>query len=128
MHEEHSTITDWSCFEDIEAIEKANSEHYDYPEYDESYDEAGPSRLKKRGFEPDQDLSVKDSKCSSLAKKVKPNEICCEIIDDCLANNVTDVNRKGIDNEICDKTVKDETCPRPGNCEGLMVARMNKLV
>jgi len=24
--------------------------------------------------------------------------------------------------------VKDETCPRPGNCEGLMVARMNKLV
>ncbi|KAH3837589.1 hypothetical protein DPMN_110985 [Dreissena polymorpha] len=26
------------------------------------------------------------------------------------------------------KTVKDENCPRPGNCDGLMVAKMNKLV
>ena len=80
----------------IEAIEKASTEHYDY-EYDESYNEAGPSRLEKRGFEPDEDSSVKDSKFASLAKKFKPNEICSENIDECLANNVTDLYSKGMD-------------------------------
>jgi len=87
----------------IEAIEKASTEHYDY-QYDESYDEAGPSRLEKRGFEPDEDSSVKDSKFASLAKKFKPNENCSENIDECLANNVTDLYRKGMDDEIYEKT------------------------
>ena len=52
---------------------------------------------KKRGFEPDDDSSVKDSKFASLAKKFKPNEICSDNIDECLANNVTDLYSKGMD-------------------------------
>lgn len=63
-----------------------------------------------------------------MAKKFKPTDVCGNDIDEYLANNVTDLFRKGMHEELYEKTVKDENCPRPGNCDGLMVAKMNKLV
>ncbi|KAH3841490.1 hypothetical protein DPMN_114955 [Dreissena polymorpha] len=104
----------------IEAIENYNydcGEYFDQEEMDDN-DEVGPSRLES------EENGEKSSKFASLAKKFKPTEVC--------GTDMTNIWR--ITLLICsekecmknyEKTVEDENFTRPGNCDGLMVAKMN---
>ncbi|KAH3852415.1 hypothetical protein DPMN_094922 [Dreissena polymorpha] len=86
----------------LEAIENFNYDcgYYFDHKVMENYDEAGPSR--KRNLEPEE-KGEKSSKFASLAKKFKPTEVCGTDIDEYLANNVTDLFRKGMYDELYTK-------------------------
>ena len=65
---------------------------------------------------------------SGLSKRFKSVEICGENIDETLAGHVTDLFRKGMDEAQYEQMVKDENIPRPENCEGLQLVRMNRII
>ncbi|KAL4230183.1 hypothetical protein ACF0H5_010568 [Mactra antiquata] len=69
-----------------------------------------------------------DSRFIDMAKRFKMQEYCGDNIDDTLAMNVTDLFRKGIDDERGNEHVKDEQNPRPENCGGLVVVKTNAMV
>lgn len=116
----------------IDAIEQANYYEEDYIDYDDNdYDQTDVS-LKRKNSESEgcslNNETTTPSRFTSLSKKFKSTDICSEDIDSVLADDVSDLFMKGMDEDLYEKTVKDENCPRPGNCEGLTVAKMNKLV
>lgn len=49
-------------------------------------------------------------------------------LDPFLAANVPNFFLKGMNEEQYEKLVKDERTPRPDNCEGLRVVRMDKMI
>ncbi|KAH3842589.1 hypothetical protein DPMN_116087 [Dreissena polymorpha] len=56
-------------------------------------------------------------------------DIVGEDVDPVLAAGINELYSKGMEEELYKKKmVKDENCPRPGICEGLCTAKMNKLV
>lgn len=91
---------------------------YDDEQYTPSF---GPPSPKRSRVDP-------ESRFAGLAKKFKAHEVCSAEVDGVLADNANDLFRKGMDEELYEKTVKDENCARPENCDGLAVAKMNKLV
>lgn len=80
------------------------------------------------------ELSELDSKAEGqsrfacLSKKFKPEDVIDLNIDNVLATTTTNLYRQGMDEKLYENAVKDENCPRPGNAEGLQVAKVNKLV
>lgn len=83
---------------------------------------SGPSTSKRP---PDSDGS---NRFSCLSKRFKTVEVFGPKIDDTLAQNVTDLFRKGMNEEQFDSLIKDENSPRPENCEGLQTVRMNRII
>ncbi len=116
----------------MDAYENTCETQYEEYPYEYEEDECGPSSPKRSCIEPGtsgtRPSAQSNSMFATLSKKFKPAEICSADVDPILADNVNDLFRKGMDSELYEKTVKDENCPRPENCEGLIPAKMNKLV
>lgn len=107
--------------------------------YDESYEEFDPTvYLDEEEYEPPEKRMREDSTAESsaasnsrfaaLANKFKSEEIVADSIDPILAKSVTDMFRKGMPEELYDKMTKDDACPRPSNCDGLVVVKLDKLI
>lgn len=64
-----------------------------------------------------------NSRFSSMAKRFKAVETCDAPIDSVFAENLTELFRKGIDEEIYNDLIKEENNARPENCEGLCVVQ-----
>ncbi|MES9884347.1 MAG: hypothetical protein ABW185_26165 [Sedimenticola sp.] len=75
-----------------------------------------------------QKTDIENSRFSKLSKRFRSVEVCDDDIDSVLAETVTGLFRKGMDDDQYMELVKDETTPRPNNCEGLTVVKTNQLV
>ena len=64
----------------------------------------------------------------SFSKRFKGQKVTDGAIDENLANTVTDLFRKGIDEEQYNALLKDPALSRPENCSGFTVVRCNQLV
>ena len=106
----------------MDNFEQANAYYDDYDDYEE---ESVPKRAR---LDDSCSESEQTSRFADLSKKFKATEVCDENVDEFLADTVTEVYRKGMDPEKYENFVRDEVTPRPGNCEGLVMAKMNKLV
>ena len=106
----------------MDNFEQANAYYDDYDDYEE---ESVPKRAR---LDDSCSESEQTSRFADLSKKFKATEVCDENVDESLADTVTEVYRKGMDPEKYENFVRDEVTPRPGNCEGLVMAKMNKLV
>ena len=53
-----------------------------------------------------------------LSKRIKTRETLGDKIDETLAKNVTDLFGKGMNEDLFGELTKDESNPRPENCEG----------
>lgn len=102
---------------EYEGSEEAGSGECDYE--DECVVSPGPcwSQTEKRKSEE----SSSNSRFASMSKRFKTQEHCDVQIDETLAQNITELFLKGIDDDIYNELVKDETNARPSNCEGLVV-------
>ncbi|KAH3782447.1 hypothetical protein DPMN_160362 [Dreissena polymorpha] len=69
-----------------------------------------------------------DSRFSFLAKRFKGQEKTSSDIDPVLADNITDLFRKGMDDDQYNDLLKDDKLARPANCDGLAVVKCNQLV
>ena len=58
------------------------------------------------------------SKFGSMSKRIKTRETLGDKIDETLAENVTDLFRNGMNEDLFGELTKDESNPRPENCEG----------
>ena len=112
-------------------------ENVDYGEYEDccaDFMDMGPVPCSsKRPYDdscpdPNNNDTVDDSRFSSLAKRFKGQEVTDKDIDSVLANNVTDLFRKGMEEDQYNSLVKDEKLARPANCDGLSVVKCNQLV
>ena len=127
--------------EDLENIEKYDDyghfgKHHD--EYGDFYEEDNEANFSastsgvKRPCEENKDdnnnEAVVDSRFSSLAKKFKGQEVTDKDLDSVLSSNITDLFRKGMEEEQYNELLKDEKLSRPANCEGLSVVKCNLLV
>ena len=111
-------------------VDLETMDYGDY-EYDEEYVDQGPvpcSSKRTHEQDPNNNETVDDSRFSSLAKRFKAQELTDKDIDPVLANNVTDLFRKGIEDEQFANMLKDEKLARPANCDGLSVVKCNQLV
>ncbi|KAH3735487.1 hypothetical protein DPMN_042020 [Dreissena polymorpha] len=125
--------TQLSMVQRIMAIKQGQASFFeegDYYEYDE--EDPGPLKILKPENEGNTDPCAENcsvlSRFSSLASKFKMADICGEDVDPVLAAGINELYSKGMEEELYEKMVKDENCPRPGKCEGLCTAKMNKLV
>ena len=63
-----------------------------------------------------------------MSKRIKTRETLGDQIDETLAKHVTDLFRNGMnEDQFCELT-KDESNPRPENCEELATVKVNQLV
>ncbi|KAH3876592.1 hypothetical protein DPMN_000439 [Dreissena polymorpha] len=75
------------------------------------------------------DEDTNNNSCfSSMAKRFKTVETCDTPIDSVLAENITELFRKGIDEERYNDLIKEENNVRPENCEGMCVVQTNQSV
>lgn len=104
--------------------------NYDEPCDDDGDDNVGHNELSDGEIDPSSNSAKTDdnSRFSSLAKRFKTIEVFGPKIDDTLAQNVTDLFRKGMNEEQFETLVKDEATPRPENCDGLQTVRMNRSI
>jgi hypothetical protein len=63
-----------------------------------------------------------------MSKKIKTRETLGDKIDETLAENVTDLFRNGMNEDQFGELTKDESNPRPENCEGLATVKTNQLI
>ena len=63
-----------------------------------------------------------------MSKKIKTRETLGDKIDETLAENVTDLFRNGMNEDQFGELTKDESNPRPENCEGLATMKTNQLI
>ncbi len=117
----------------IETAQQQNAgyDDYDYEDYD--YERECPLVLDPNNNCPgtdDQDPRKlgEESRFACLSKKFKPDEVVGDNIDSVLADTVTNLYRHGMDTNLYEQTIKDELCPRPGNCESLQPAKVNRLI
>ena len=68
------------------------------------------------------------SKFASMSKRIKTRETLGDKIDETLAENVTDLFRNGMNEDQFGELTKDESNPRPENCEGLATVNTNQLI
>ena len=129
--------------ENLENIEKYDDyghfgqHHYEYGDiYEEDcYNEAnfsastsGVKRLCEENKDDKNNEAVVDSRFSSLAKRFKGQEVTDKDLDSVLSSNITDLFRKGMEEEQYNELLKDDKLSRPPNCEGLSVVKCNQLV
>ena len=121
-----------SIMDRIKALEEYNymyEPQYDYS--DENYDESlnyeegdmsvsGPD-LSKRKFD-------ESSPFASMAKRARGLEVTGEDIEPCLAHNLNELFKEGMEEEQYQFMVKDDNIPRPGNCEALSTVKVNRVV
>lgn len=65
---------------------------------------------------------------ASMSKRTKTRETLGDKIDETLAENVNDLFRNGMNEDQFVELTKDETNPRPENCEGLATVKTNQLI
>ena len=93
----------------------------------ECSDLAGACGTKRhREMEPSDEST--ENRFSSLAKRFKGQEITSNELDSVLASSITDIFRKGMEEEQYNSMIKDEKLARPENCDGLTVVKCNQLV
>jgi len=105
-------------------------DYVDY-EYDEDYVDQGPvpcSSKRTNKQDSNNNETVDDCRFSSLAKRFNGQEVTDKDIIPVLANNVTDLCRKGIEGEQFATMLKNEKLARQANCDGLSVVKCNQLV
>ena len=68
------------------------------------------------------------SKFASMSKRIKTRETLGDKIDETLAENVTDLFPNGMNDDQVGELTKDESNPRPENCEGLATVKTNQLI
>ena len=116
-----------------EMYEYDEEEEYDENDYDDDHYEPPAKKSKpddnnnsaKAG--PEESSGV-GSRFATMSKRFKQKEITGDKIDDTLASNITDLFRNGMDQTQYNELIKDETNPRPENCEGLVVVKTNQLI
>lgn len=114
---------DYEC-QDFDSYERPYEHAYDY---EMDCEEEGSSQSAPN-LQKIEDESENTSRFSRLSKRFKAVDVSGEDVDSVLAGTLTDLFRKGMDPEQYEFLVKDENTPRPGNCEGLVVVKMNKLI
>ena len=93
----------------------------DYQMYDEHEgQDQGEAPSNKRKADEN-----KPSKFASISKRIKTRETLGDKIDETLAENVTDLFRNGMNEDQFGELTKDESNPRPENCEGLATVKTN---
>ncbi|KAH3804677.1 hypothetical protein DPMN_132965 [Dreissena polymorpha] len=112
-----------------QVVDLENSENcYDLQGNDEEYVdyEPDPCSSKRSHDKSCQDANnnetVTDSRFSSLAKRFKEQEVTDKDIDTVLASNVTDLFRKGMEEDQYMLLLKDEKLARPANCDGYQLS------
>lgn len=102
--------------------------------YDENYeyddDEVVEPQNKRQRVDECESPSCEsnNSRFASLSKRFKAVEPVCAGVDSILADTVTDLFRKGMDDDQYEQLVRDEITPRPDNCDGLVTVKTNKFV
>ena len=63
-----------------------------------------------------------------MAKRFKTVELCDTDIELVLADNINELFLKSMDEDQYTEIIRDETHPRPENCEGLVTVKLNQLI
>ena len=110
--------------------------YYNEDEYEEEHDNDDYQSDNEQAHVDDHDEQndpvakkqrVEETRFSSL-KKFRSGEKCDTPIDASLAENVTEIFRKGISEERYKDLLKSDKTSRPENCEGLTTVQTNQMI
>ena len=101
-----------------------NTAYYHYDETESECRDGSSDGQKRKADETD----LNDSRFASMAKRFKTVELCDKDIEPVLADNINELFLKGMDEDQYTEIIRDETLPRPANCEGLVTVKLNQLI